>query len=117
MIKTLTSVSVFFMKGGRLMTKETEKQTKEIIPEIGKQVLEIIKIIDKIDIGKIINKFQQVFSFLKNNIEKLKNSNIVNAIALNINNKEVEEQISQVEKEINSLQKKIEARYFSWIEF
>lgn len=110
--KTLTNVSVFLLWKEEVIMDAP----KEIKEETFKMSEEIENYLNNIDFSKFISKCQQAFKTVKKNIEKLINSNIGTNIALAINTKDVQKQVSQVEKEIHSLQKKIEARYFGSME-
>lgn len=97
------------MKGEETIKKETS--------EVGAQIEKMSKFLNNINFSKFISNCQQAFDKVKKNIEKLMNSNIGTTIALAINTEDAQRQVSQIEKEMESLQKKIEARYCNSMEF
>ena len=103
------------MKGGKIMSEE-EKIEKETI-KVTEQIAKMEKYINNINFSKFISKCQEAFSSVKKNIEKLINSNTGTNIAIAINTQELQKQIGQIEKQIDSLQQKIEGRYSKNLEF
>ena len=95
-------------------TEPALKKIKQLMPQITEEVSKITKttenLLEQIDIKKFINKVSSAIKFVKNKIEELKKSNQNNELTININNEEVQKQISQVQKEIDSLLEKINAR-------
>lgn len=94
-----------------------EETIKKETSEVGTQIEKMSKFLNNINFSKFISNWQQAFNKVKKNIEKLMNSNIGTTIALAINTEDAQKQVSQIEKELQSLQKKIEARYFCGMEF
>lgn len=86
------------------------KKVQKVIPQIKQQVTQAVSEVQKsmaaIDMTSISMKFQQSLHLAQRSIESLKESNKNNELALAINNEDAQNQISQVEKEIDSIQKK-----------
>ena len=90
--------------------EEALEELKKILPYTKQLVKEIQSNFENTNFNGIKSKISQAVNFIKNKISSLRNSSKNNEIKLNINNKEAEKQITQLEKKINSLQEKIEAR-------
>ena len=90
--------------------EEAIKEFKKIVPEIQKIVQQVQSSFNKIDNKNMNNNIKQAIQTIKENIENLKKSTQDNEIKLVVNNNEAESQISQIQKVIDSLQQKINAR-------
>ena len=84
------------------------------MPQIKKQVIQAVEVaqnsMNSIDMESVSNKVQQTIQTVKRKVENLKKSSRDNEIAIKVNSKEAQKQISQIQKKIDSLQEKINAR-------
>ena len=64
----------------------------------------------KVDINAMTSKLHQAVNFMKKKMQDLKKSSENNEIAIKVTNKDAQKQITQIEKEIDSLQKKVTGR-------
>lgn len=90
--------------------EEALKELNKIVPAIKEKVKQVQEAFSKIDAKEIKSKVQQATNFAKKKIQDLKRSSENSKIAIKINNKEASKQVTQLEKEIDSLQKKITGR-------
>ena len=90
--------------------EEALQKFKEIAPTIQKSVKQAQEAFSKVDTKEMKNKVQQATDFVKKKTQELKQSSKNNEIAIKINNKDAKEQINQIQKQIDSLQEKINAR-------
>lgn len=90
--------------------EEALKEFKKIQPELEKAMQEMAKQMSKIDMKAIVQKVQKAAQDVKNKIQLLKKSTEKNKIQIKIANNQASDQITQLEKEIDSLQKKITSR-------
>ena len=90
--------------------EEALKEFNKIVPAIKEKMKQVQEAFSKIDAKEIKSKVQQATNFAKKKIQDLKKSSENSKIAIKVNNKEASEQVTQLEKEIDSLQKKITGR-------
>lgn len=100
-----------------IKTKKAEEEIKKLTPKISEQISKMQECMGKINLGKFIDNFKQAFLSIKKNFESLKNSDIGTQVALAINTEAVQNQVSQIEKEIDSLKNKIGGRHNRRMEF
>lgn len=81
-----------------------------MLPAIKKLVQQVQNVFKKINTKTMTNELHQAVNFMKKKILDLKNSSNNNEIAIKINNKNAQNQITQLEKKIDSLQKKTTGR-------
>jgi phage-related protein len=96
-----------------VVTAKVEKAVQEVMklaPQIKKAMKQVQEAFEKVDTKKMQSKFQQATQFMKKKIQEIKQSTQNCEIAIKVNNKEAQQQISQIEKEIDSLKKKITSR-------
>lgn len=86
------------------------KEFKKIVPEIKKITKEVQESFNAIDTKQMTNNVKNAVQSIKNNMESLKQANKNNIIKLTVNNKDAQKQISQVQKEIDSLQEQVNSR-------
>lgn len=80
------------------------------MPNIKKQMKQVQEVFSKIDTKEMQNKVQQATNFVKKKVQDLKQSSKNNEVAIKVNNKDAQKQISQIQKQIDILQEKINAR-------
>ena len=90
--------------------EEAVKEFQKLVPEIRKQIKQIVGTVNKMDFSVISEKVQQTIKLVKQKIQSLKNSNKDNKIKLNVTTEDAQKQVSQLQKQIDSLQEKINAR-------
>ena len=96
-----------------LVTAKTEEALKEfnkIVPAVKEKMKQVQDTFSKIKTTEMKSKIQQAVNFAKSKITELKKSTANNEIAIKVTNKDAHQQITQIQKEIDSLQKKINAR-------
>lgn len=91
-------------------TEEAVKELEKIIPSIKQATKQVQEAFSKIDTKTMQNKLQQVVQFAKKKAQELKRSTEKNEIAIKVTNNDARSQVTQLEKEIDSLQKKISGR-------
>lgn len=67
-----------------------------------------------IDTKEVQNKVRQATNFAKKKVQDLKQSSKNNEIAIKVNNKNAQKQISQVTKSMKSLKQQTEQRCKTW---
>ncbi len=90
--------------------EEALKGFEKLVPGIKKELEKVQESFSKINISTLQNKIQKATNFAKNKMRSLKKDNQDNAIIIKVNNKEAIKQTTQLQKEIDSLQKKISER-------
>ena len=96
-----------------IVTAKVEDALKELekfLPAIRGKVKQAEEAFQKVDTKKVTKKLQQTVNFMKKKMQDFKKTSENNEIAIKVNNKDAKKQITQLEKEIDSLQKKINAR-------
>lgn len=91
-------------------TEEAVKELEKIIPAIKQATRQVQEAFSKIDTKTMQNKLQQAVQFAKKKVQDLKRSTEKSKIAIKVTNDDARSQVTQLEKEIDSLQKKISAR-------
>ena len=86
--------------------EEALQKFKEIAPTIQKSVKQAQEAFSKVDTKVMTNKLHQAVNFMKKKMQDLKN----NELSIKVNNQDAKRQITQIEKEIGILQKKITGR-------
>lgn len=90
--------------------EEALKELNKIVPAIKGKMKQVQEAFSQINAKEINSKVQQATNFAKKKIQDLKKSSENSKIAIKVNNKEASKQVTQLEKEIDSLQKKITGR-------
>ena len=90
--------------------EEALKGFEKLVPGIKKELEKVQESFSKINISTLQNKIQKATNFIKNKMRNLKKDNQDNAIIIKVNNQEAIKQTTQLQKEIDSLQKKISER-------
>lgn len=90
--------------------EEALKEFNKIVPSVQKKMKEVQESFSKVGTQEMKSKMQNAIEFVKRKIQDLKKSSENNDISIKINNKDAEKQISQTQKQIDSLNKKINAR-------
>lgn len=110
------------MKGGIILTveeieiivtakiEEALKEFNKIVPTIKEKINQIQDSFSKMNTQKMKNKVQEAVMFVKNKLQDIKKSSENSKIDLKVTNENAKRQISQLQKEIDSLQKKITGR-------
>ena len=89
--------------------EEALKEFNKIVPTVQKKMKEVQESFSKVDAREMKSQMQNAVNFAKRKIQDLKKSSENNKIAITVTNKDAKKQITQLEKEINSLQAKIRA--------
>lgn len=84
------------------------KQFQKIAPSVVAVVGQVQKNLRKIDVSVVTNKMKQMVDTVKSKMKALSNSKA--KVKLEVSNEEAKKQISQFQKEINSLQNRISSR-------
>ncbi|MGN1012297.1 MAG: hypothetical protein ACI4ON_00480 [Clostridia bacterium] len=102
--------------------KKTQKYVKDVqnemskgdMQEIGRQVAQATEQVNQAlnseSVQKVVKDSVKAIEQIKDKLEEVKETNKENEIKLDVSNEEALEQITQLEKEIDSLQKKITSR-------
>lgn len=90
--------------------EEALKGFEKLVPGIKKELEKVQESFSRINISTLQNKIQKATNFIKNKMRNLKKDNQDNAIIIKVNNQEAIKQTTQLQKEIDSLQKKISER-------
>ncbi len=90
--------------------EEALKGFEKLVPGIKKELEKVQESFSKINISTLQNKIKKATNFVKNKMRSLKKDNQDNAIIIKVNNQEAIKQTTQLQKEIDSLQKKISER-------
>lgn len=95
------------------MTAKVEEALKEfekIVPNIKKQLKQVQEVFSQVNITELKKKVEKTTDFVKSKLQKIKKDNQNNEITIKVNNQEAIKQTTQLQKEIESLQKKISER-------
>ena len=90
--------------------EEALKEFEKMLPAIKEKMKQVQEAFSKVDTKAMTSKLHQAVNFMKKKMQDLKKSSENNEIAIKVNNKDAQNQISQIKKQIDSLQEKINAR-------
>ncbi len=96
-----------------IVNASVEKALKEfnkIVPAIKEKTKQFQEAFSRVDIKTMTGKLHQVINSTKKKVQELKKISENNKIAIKVNNEEATSKITQIKKEIDSLQKKITGR-------
>ena len=90
--------------------EEALKEFQKIVPTIKKQMDQTLNAFSKINTKEMKNKVQQAVFFIKKKLQEIRKSSANNELAIKVNNKDAQIQISLIQKQNDSLEEKIIAR-------
>lgn len=90
--------------------EDAVKEFNKIVPVVKEKIKQVQGVLSKVDTREMKNKVQQAADFVKSKMQNIKKNSENSKITLNVINKEAKRQITQLEKEIDSLQEKITGR-------
>lgn len=90
--------------------EDAVKEFNKIVPVVKEKIKQVQGVLSKVDTREMKNKVQQAADFVKSKMQNIKKNSENSKITLNVIDKEAKRQITQLEKEIDSLQEKITGR-------
>lgn len=90
--------------------EDAVKEFNKIVPVVKEKIKQVEGVLSKVDTRDMKNKVQQAADFVKSKMQNIKKNSENSKITLNVIDKEAKRQITQLEKEIDSLQEKITGR-------